>query len=75
MRTALAALPMPEGRDGGPHFSIAPTESGWLLVIQDEQCSVMQVFRTSTAAHHAIERMMAFFETMRTQAPASRPAF
>ena len=69
MRTALATLP-PE--DHRPHYSIAPTESGWLLLIQDEQCSVMQVFRTSAAARHAVDRMMTFFDTMKAQAPANR---
>jgi len=30
------------------------------------------VFRTSTAARCAVDRMMAFFDTMRTQAPVNR---
>jgi hypothetical protein len=41
-------------------------------VIQDGECSVMQVFRTSAAARCAVDRMMAFFDTMRAQSPVSR---
>jgi hypothetical protein len=61
-------LPDPGPR---PHYSIAPTERGWLLVIQDGECSVMQVFRTSAAARCAVDRKMSFFDTMRTQVPAT----
>jgi hypothetical protein len=71
MGKAVAALPSPEPGPR-PRYSIAPTERGWLLVIQDGECSVMQVFRTSAAARCAVDRMMAFFDTMRTQAPVSR---
>ena len=65
----VATLPPEPGPR--PHYSIAPTERGWLLVIQDGECSVMQVFRTSTAARCAVDQMMAFFDTMRTQAPTT----
>ena len=68
----VATLPPEPGPR--PHYSIAPTERGWLLLIQDGDCSVMQVFRTSAAARCAVERMMSFFDTMRTQAPAERSA-
>ena len=71
MGKAVATLP-PIEPGPRPHYSIAPTERGWLLVIQDGECSVMQVFRTSAAARCAVDRMMAFFDTMRTQAPAGR---
>jgi hypothetical protein len=71
MGKAVATLPSPEPGPR-PLYSIAPTERGWLLVIQDGECSVMQVFRTSTAARCAVDRMMAFFDTMRAQAPANR---
>jgi flagellar motor protein MotB len=70
MGKAVAAFP-PEPPPR-PHYSIAPTERGWLLVIQDDECSVMQVFRTSAAARCAVDRMMSFFDTMRAQSPASR---
>jgi hypothetical protein len=43
-----------------------------LLVIQDDECSVMQVFRTSAAARCAVDRMMSFFDTMRAQNPVDR---
>ena len=65
----VATLPPEPGPR--PNYSIAPTERGWLLVIQDGECSVMQVFRSSTAAKCAVDRMMSFFDTMRTQAPSS----
>ena len=71
MGKVVATLP-PIEPGPRPQYSIAPTERGWLLVIQDDECSVMQVFRTSTAARCAVDRMMAFFDTMRMQAPVSR---
>jgi hypothetical protein len=70
MGKAVAILPPEPGPR--PHCTIAPTERGWLLVIQDGECSVMQVFRTSAAARCAMDRMVAFFDSMKTQAPASR---
>jgi hypothetical protein len=71
MGKAVATLP-PIEPGPRPHYSIAPTERGWLLLIQDGECSVMQVFRTSSAARCAVDRMMSFFDTMRAQAPVSR---
>ena len=71
MGQAVAIVP-PIEPGPRPNYSIVPTERGWLLVIQDGECSVMQVFRTSTAARCAVNRMMSFFDTMRAQAPASR---
>ena len=65
----VAALPSDPGPR--PRYSIAPTERGWLLLIQDGECSVMQVFSTSMAARCAVDRMLAFFDTMRTQAPTA----
>jgi hypothetical protein len=52
-----------------PSCSIVETEKGWLLKIQNEQCSVVQVFRSASDARLAVDRMMEFFETMSTQAP------
>jgi hypothetical protein len=52
-----------------PHHSIAQTEQGWVLVIQDEHCSVMQVFSTSASARRAVDRMLEFFHTMSAQSP------
>jgi hypothetical protein len=71
MGKAVATLPAPEPWPR-PQYSIAPTERGWLLVIQDAECSVMQVFRTPAAARCAVDRMMSFFDTMRAQVPARR---
>ena len=39
--------------------------------IQNEQCSVVQVFRSASDARLAVDRMMEFFETMSAQAPTS----
>ena len=71
MGQAVATLP-PDESSPRPHCSIAPTERGWLLIIQDGECSVMQVFQTSSAARCAMDRMVSFFDTMKTQAPGSR---
>jgi hypothetical protein len=71
MGKAVATMP-PIEPGPRPHYSIVPAERGWLLLIQDGECSVMQVFRTSAAARCAVDRMMSFFDTMRAQAPVSR---
>ena len=71
MGKAVATMPSPESGPR-PNYSIAPTERGWLLLIQDGECSVMQVFRTSSAARCAVDRMMNFFDTMRAHAPVTR---
>jgi len=55
-----------------PRHSIAQTEQGWVLVIQDENCSVMQVFTTAASARRAVDRMHEFFRTMSTQSPRER---
>src|SRR5262245_19906931 len=52
-----------------PKCSIAPTEKGWLLTIQNEHFSVMQVFRSATTATLAVDRMLEFFHTMSSQPP------
>jgi hypothetical protein len=58
-----------------PSSDISETEKGWLLKIQNEHCSVVQVFRSASDARLAVDRMMEFFATMSTQAPrASRVA-
>ena len=72
MGNAVATLPPTDGP--GPQCSIAHTENGWMLVIRDEECSVMQVFSSLTSAQHATDRMEGFFEDMRergTTAPVS----
>jgi hypothetical protein len=66
MGNAVATLP-PASEGPGPRCSIARTEEGWLLVIRDEECSVMQVFSSLNSARHATDRMHAFFEDMRDQ--------
>jgi hypothetical protein len=62
-----------------PHYTIAKTDKGWRLRIENEHFSVMQVFRSEDNARDAVDRMMEFFHTMDTQppafaeAPANRP--
>jgi hypothetical protein len=53
-----------------PHYTIAKTERGWRLRIENEHFSVMQVFRSEDNARDAVDRMMEFFQTMDTQPPA-----
>jgi hypothetical protein len=57
---------------GTPRYNIAQTERGWVLVIQNEHCSVMQVFSTASSARRALDRMMEFFHAMSAQPPRSR---
>jgi hypothetical protein len=57
-----------------PQVSIAPTPKGWLLTIQNDHFSVMQVFRTAAKAQKAVGRMMEFFDTMSAQPPRDREA-
>jgi hypothetical protein len=54
-----------------PRHSIAQTERGWVLVIQNDHCSVMQVFSTASSARRAVDRMLEFFNTMSAQPPRS----
>jgi hypothetical protein len=57
-----------------PSYHISETEKGWILEIQNDHCSVKQMFRSASAARSAVDRMMEFFETMQTQPPGSRHA-
>jgi hypothetical protein len=57
---------------GSPRYSIAETEKGWLLVIQNDHCSVMQVFSSASAARRAVDRMLEFFDSISAQAPRTR---
>jgi hypothetical protein len=57
-----------------PRHSIAQTEQGWVLVIQDEHCSVMQVFSSAASARRAVDRMLEFFHAMSAQSPRARKA-
>jgi hypothetical protein len=63
---------VPQQSPGAPRYDIAPTEKGWRLTIQNEHCSVVQVFATATAAQLAVDRMLAFFESMSAQGPDGR---
>jgi hypothetical protein len=55
-----------------PSYSIAQTEKGWVLVIQDDNCSVMQVFSSASSARRAVDRMLEFFQVMSAQSPQAR---
>jgi hypothetical protein len=57
-----------------PSYQISQTEKGWLLRIENEHCSAIQVFRSASAARLAVDRMTAFLETMSAQTPGSRQA-
>jgi hypothetical protein len=61
-------------RTSSPSYHISETENGWRLEIQNEHCSVMQMFRSASAARLAVDRMMEFFETMSPQTPGSQQA-
>jgi hypothetical protein len=52
-----------------PHYTIAKTEKGWRLRIENEHFSVMQVFRSEDTAREAVDRMMEFFDSMSTPPP------
>jgi len=52
-----------------PRYNIVQTEKGWLLVIQNEHCSVMQVFGSASSARLAVDRMLEFFDTMSPGSP------
>ena len=52
-----------------PSYHISETEKGWLLKIQNEHCSVVQVFRSESDARFAFDRMLEFFEVMSSQLP------
>jgi len=54
-----------------PHYNIAQTDQGWVLIIQNETCSVMQVFDTASSARRAVDRMLEFFDTMSAQPQAA----
>jgi len=55
-----------------PLYNIAQTDRGWVVVIQNEHFSVMQVFSTASSARRAVDRMLEFFHTMSEQPPRSR---
>jgi hypothetical protein len=55
-----------------PLYNIAQTDQGWVLVMQNEHFSVMQVFSTASSARRAVDRMLEFFHTMSAQPPRSR---
>ena len=57
-----------------PSYHITKTEKGWLLRIQNEHCSVVQVFRSESDARLAVDRMMEFFDVMSSQPPSGRAA-
>jgi len=65
---------IPHAHVSSPRYDIAQTEKGWSLTIQNEHCSVVQVFHTASAAQLAVDRMLEFFESMSAQAPGRQVA-
>lgn len=63
---------MVEPAGNAPHYNIARTDAGWVLIIQNDHCSVMQVFSSAASARRAVDRMLEFFDTMSAQAPRTR---
>jgi hypothetical protein len=57
-----------------PCYNIAPTEKGWLLVIQNEHCSVTQVFSSVSSARRAVEQLLEFFPTTATESSSAHQA-
>ena len=57
-----------------PNYTIAKTDKGWRLRIENEHFSVMQVFRSEDNARDAVDRMMEFFHTMDAQPPRDHRA-
>jgi hypothetical protein len=55
-----------------PRYQIVQSDEGWVLSIQNEHCSVMQVFSTASSARRAVDRMLEFFHAMSAQAPRTR---
>jgi hypothetical protein len=72
MGNATATLP-PHDEGSGPRCSIAHTERGWLLVIRDDESSVMQVFSSLDAARRATDRMYELFEDLHDDAAPPLP--
>ena len=54
-----------------PSYHISKTEKGWQLKIQNEHCSVVQVFRSVSDAQSSVDRMMEFFEVMSSHLPST----
>ena len=68
----LAALRGMVASSGTPRCSIAQSDQGWVMIIQNEHCSVMQVFSTAASARRAVDRMLEFFDSMNAQPPRTR---
>ena len=48
-------------------YSINQTSNGWLLVMENEHCSLSQLFPTSSSARRAVGRSVSVLETLTAQ--------
>jgi hypothetical protein len=48
-------------------YSISQTSNGWLLVMENEHCSLSQLFSTSRSARQAVGRSVGVLETLTAQ--------
>ena len=48
-------------------YRIDQTSHGWLLVIENDHCSLSQLFASSRSAHDAIDRTTLALETLTMQ--------
>ena len=48
-------------------YSINQTAKGWLLVLENEHCSLSQLFSTSKSARQAVGRAVFALETLTAQ--------
>ena len=60
-RMAVATLPE------NVTYTINQTATGWLLVIENQHCSLTQLFGSSTSARQALDRTAFALETLTAQ--------
>jgi hypothetical protein len=64
----------PHNTDSQPRYNIAPAEKGWILVIQNEHCSVTQLFSSVDSARRAVDQLLEFFPATDAAASGSHQA-
>lgn len=60
-RMPLATLP------DTVRYTISQTSHGWLLRIENDHCSLSQLFASSRTAHDAVDRTVLALETLTSQ--------
>lgn len=58
---------MPATLPDSVKYTISHTANGWLLVIENDHCSLSQVFQSSASAHQAVDRTAFALETLTAQ--------